>query len=65
MLKKDYFGGGTVEMIDSSKMIVHQKKVFHEVFEDGSLPFLDINSLKHGFDTLQRLTGPLIIPDYC
>ena len=28
-------------------------------FEDGTLPFLDIIALRHGFDTLERLAGKL------
>lgn len=26
-------------------------------FEDGTIPFLDVIALKHGFDALERLTG--------
>ena len=28
-------------------------------FEDGTLPFLDIVALRHGFGALQRLAGPM------
>lgn len=29
-------------------------------FEDGTVSFLDIIALKHGFDVLEKLTGQLI-----
>ncbi|KAK5644280.1 hypothetical protein RI129_008125 [Pyrocoelia pectoralis] len=55
VLEKKYFGGGTVLMALSLERVHVPKKQLHERFEDGTLPFLSIIALKHGFDTLQRL----------
>ena len=30
-------------------------------FEDGTLPFLEIIALKHGFDALHRIAGGLLV----
>lgn len=56
-LSKPYFGGGTVKMADSRTMDVKFRDLLHERFEDGTLPFLDIISLKDGFNCLLRITG--------
>ncbi|KAL7646918.1 UNVERIFIED_CONTAM: hypothetical protein RMT77_002175 [Armadillidium vulgare] len=56
-LHKPYFGGGTVQMADSKSMALQRRESLHEKFEDGTLPFLDIISLGHGFNTLLRITG--------
>ncbi|RXG58603.1 Molybdenum cofactor sulfurase [Armadillidium vulgare] len=55
-LHKPYFGGGTVQMADSKSMTLQRRESLHEKFEDGTLPFLDIISLGHGFNTLLRIT---------
>ncbi|CAH1126866.1 unnamed protein product [Ceutorhynchus assimilis] len=55
ILRKQYFGGGTVLMALSSKNVMVPRQNIHERFEDGTLPFLAIISLAHGFETLRRL----------
>uniref|UniRef100_A0A1Y1MDE5 Aminotransferase class V domain-containing protein n=2 Tax=Photinus pyralis TaxID=7054 RepID=A0A1Y1MDE5_PHOPY len=56
VLKKKYFGGGTVLMALSLEQKHVLRNQLHERFEDGTVPFLSIMALKHGFDTLQRLS---------
>ncbi|KAF2904992.1 hypothetical protein ILUMI_01176 [Ignelater luminosus] len=55
VLKKKYFGGGTVFMALSSERIHVPRENLYERFEDGTLPFLSIVSLRHGFATWKRL----------
>lgn len=55
VLNKKYFGGGTVYLALSDQNVVIRRKQLNESFEDGTLNFLSILSLKHGFDTIQRL----------
>ncbi|XP_069191889.1 molybdenum cofactor sulfurase isoform X2 [Procambarus clarkii] len=57
VLKKEYFGGGTVLMVDSRKMMLVPRPKLHDRFEDGTLPFLSILALRHGFGTIIKLTG--------
>ncbi|XP_033098163.1 molybdenum cofactor sulfurase-like [Anneissia japonica] len=56
-LQKTFFGGGTVQAYSSSENFHIPKLKIHEWFEDGTLPFLNIVALRHGFDTLQGLAG--------
>ncbi|XP_071942133.1 molybdenum cofactor sulfurase-like isoform X2 [Antedon mediterranea] len=56
-LRKTFFGGGTVQAYSSTEHFHVPKVNIHEWFEDGTLPFLDIIALRHGFDTLQGLAG--------
>lgn len=37
------------------QMMINQKNTYYFRFEDGTLSFLSILSLRHGFDTLRRL----------
>jgi molybdenum cofactor sulfurtransferase len=69
---KRYFGGGTVEMalIDSDRVVVKnftcregengsriaRNYHFHEAFEDGTLPYLEIISTGLAIDHFQKLT---------
>nr|CAH7761655.1 unnamed protein product [Callosobruchus chinensis] len=55
VLLKKYFGGGTVQMALSSQNVMVPRNRLHERFEDGTLPFLSILAVKHGFDTINRL----------
>ncbi|XP_030766753.1 molybdenum cofactor sulfurase 3-like [Sitophilus oryzae] len=55
LLEKTYFGGGTVLMALSTENVMIPRPNIYERFEDGTLNFLSILSLKHGFDTLKRL----------
>ncbi|XP_050305303.1 molybdenum cofactor sulfurase 3 [Anthonomus grandis grandis] len=54
-LKKQYFGGGTILMALSSEDVTIPRPNIHERYEDGTISFLSILSLKHGFDTFKRL----------
>ncbi|XP_028170453.1 molybdenum cofactor sulfurase [Ostrinia furnacalis] len=62
--EKKYFGGGTVDIVLSSEDYHVKKKVLHERFEDGTLPFLSIIALKHCFDTLNELIPRVISEDF-
>ncbi|XP_077159008.1 molybdenum cofactor sulfurase isoform X2 [Paroedura picta] len=56
-LRKSYFGGGTAAAYLAGKDFYLPRQSVAERFEDGTVSFLDIIALKHGFDTLERLTG--------
>ncbi|EEZ98196.1 molybdenum cofactor sulfurase 1 [Tribolium castaneum] len=55
VLRKRYYGGGTVFMAQAVRDEVVMRDVIHERFEDGTVPFLSILALKAGFNTLKRL----------
>ncbi|RUS71141.1 hypothetical protein EGW08_021094 [Elysia chlorotica] len=56
-LDKQYFGGGTVAASTSKGRFHAFWKSLHDRFEDGTVPFLNIISLKHGMDAMQKLAG--------
>ncbi|CAL1547716.1 unnamed protein product [Lymnaea stagnalis] len=56
-LKKTYFGGGTVAMSTAKERFQVFRETLHDRFEDGTLPFLSIISLRHGLDIVQKLAG--------
>ncbi|KAK3928451.1 Molybdenum cofactor sulfurase 1 [Frankliniella fusca] len=57
--QKKYYGGGTV-LIALSALRHHKvRKVLHERFEDGTLPFLSVVAVGHGLTTLSRLGGSM------
>jgi molybdenum cofactor sulfurtransferase len=55
VLKKRYFGGGTVLMAQTLENTAVLRDAVHERFEDGTVPFLSILALKEGFNTIKRL----------
>ncbi|XP_076830610.1 molybdenum cofactor sulfurase [Brachyhypopomus gauderio] len=57
LLRKGYFGGGTVSAYLVEEDYFVPKANLVSRFEDGTIPFLDIISLHHGFDALLKLTG--------
>ncbi|NXW94868.1 MOCOS sulfurase, partial [Alopecoenas beccarii] len=57
LLKKTYFGGGTAAAYLAGEDFYYPRKSIAERFEDGTVSFLDIIALKHGFDVLEKLTG--------
>ncbi|XP_015421045.1 PREDICTED: molybdenum cofactor sulfurase [Myotis davidii] len=57
LLKKTYFGGGTAAAYLAGEDFYIPRPSVAERFEDGTIPFLDVIALKHGFDALERLTG--------
>uniref|UniRef100_A0A8C3J3A5 Molybdenum cofactor sulfurase n=1 Tax=Calidris pygmaea TaxID=425635 RepID=A0A8C3J3A5_9CHAR len=57
LLRKTYFGGGTAAAYLAGEDFYIPRKSIAERFEDGTVSFLDIIALKHGFDVLEKLTG--------
>lgn len=57
MLGKKYFGGGTAASYLSSEDFFVPRQSVSERFEDGTVSFLDIIAVNHGFDALERITG--------
>ncbi|NXY40253.1 MOCOS sulfurase, partial [Ceuthmochares aereus] len=57
LLRKTYFGGGTAAAYLAGEDFYFPRKSIAERFEDGTVSFLDIIALKHGFDVLEKLTG--------
>uniref|UniRef100_H3AUI3 Molybdenum cofactor sulfurase n=1 Tax=Latimeria chalumnae TaxID=7897 RepID=H3AUI3_LATCH len=57
LLRKVYFGGGTAAAYLAGQDFFIPRQSVAERFEDGTVSFLDIIALKHGFDALERLTG--------
>ncbi|XP_030381510.1 molybdenum cofactor sulfurase [Scaptodrosophila lebanonensis] len=58
VLRKGFYGGGTINYAYPHTMEHQPRSTFHERFEDGTLPFLSIVELLQGFRTLQRLVPP-------
>uniref|UniRef100_A0A8C3RXJ1 Molybdenum cofactor sulfurase n=1 Tax=Chelydra serpentina TaxID=8475 RepID=A0A8C3RXJ1_CHESE len=56
-LRKSYFGGGTAAGYLAGEEFYSPRPSVADRFEDGTVSFLDIIALKHGFDALERLTG--------
>ena len=54
-LQKPYFGGGTLVFAMPNEDYEKMRLKPSEKFEDGSIPFLSIASLKYGFDMLKEL----------
>ena len=55
LLRKRYFGGGSITAASATSSFHQLRPAFHERFEDGSLPFLAISQLKHGFKQIRDL----------
>ncbi|CAD5125716.1 DgyrCDS13922 [Dimorphilus gyrociliatus] len=60
LLKKRYFGGGTILMALTDTRYHVAKKNLHERFEDGSLPFTEILALQHAMVAFETLTGGIL-----
>nr|XP_031838344.1 molybdenum cofactor sulfurase isoform X2 [Nomia melanderi] len=56
VLHKVYYGGGTVDVSLSSEMFHVKRQNLHQRFEDGTVPYLSIASLRHGLDILSSIT---------
>ncbi|KAK0169074.1 hypothetical protein PV327_002820 [Microctonus hyperodae] len=56
VLKKNYYGGGTVNMILSTENYHVPRDTFHQRYEDGTISFLSIISLQHGLDILETIS---------
>ncbi|XP_027432916.1 molybdenum cofactor sulfurase isoform X1 [Zalophus californianus] len=57
LLRKTYFGGGTAAAYLAGEDFYIPRHSVAERFEDGTISFLDVIALKHGFDALELLTG--------
>ncbi|XP_040840596.1 molybdenum cofactor sulfurase [Ochotona curzoniae] len=57
LLRKTYFGGGTAAAYLVGEDFYIPRHSVAERFEDGTISFLDVIAVKHGFDALERLTG--------
>ncbi|XP_021092345.1 molybdenum cofactor sulfurase isoform X2 [Heterocephalus glaber] len=57
LLRKSYFGGGTAAAYLAGEDFYIPRPSVAERFEDGTISYLDVIALKHGFDALERLTG--------
>lgn len=58
VLKKKYFGGGTIKVALGTKNWHQKRDNLHESFEDGTISYLSIISLLTGFNTIERLVPP-------
>jgi len=64
ILDKVFWGGGSVS-ISSSETDFHELQCQpSSKMEDGTVPFLDIIALKHGFDMYKRLGGVQKVQDH-
>ncbi|XP_048728647.2 molybdenum cofactor sulfurase-like isoform X2 [Ostrea edulis] len=57
LLKKTYFGGGTVSASSATEMFHILRSNLADRFEDGTIPFLDIIAVRHGLDALRKIGG--------
>ncbi|KZS21851.1 Molybdenum cofactor sulfurase [Daphnia magna] len=55
VLQKKYVGGGTVEIVSSSRDFHVARHVLQEKFENGTVNFLSILALRHGMRELKNL----------
>ncbi|KAM3193732.1 hypothetical protein ACQJBY_070393 [Aegilops geniculata] len=60
LLKKTYFSGGTVAASIADIDFVQKRKSIEQVLEDGTISFLSIASLRHGFKIIEMLTTSAI-----
>ncbi|XP_062286132.1 molybdenum cofactor sulfurase [Scomber scombrus] len=60
ILKKTYFGGGTAAAYLSGEDYYVQAANLSDRFEDGTVSFLDIIALNHGFEALYKITGGML-----
>lgn len=54
-LQKSYFGGGTVAASIADIDFVRKRESIEQWFEDGTVPFLSIAALRHGFEVINQL----------
>ena len=55
LLEKAYFGGGAAGAYSAKSTFMSPRTQPHQWFEDGTVSFIDIMALKHGFDALTRV----------
>nr|CAD1834558.1 unnamed protein product [Ananas comosus var. bracteatus] len=61
LLTKTYFGGGTVSASIADIDFVRRRESIEQVLEDGTLSFLAIASIRHGFKIVDSLTKSAIV----
>ncbi|XP_029963045.1 molybdenum cofactor sulfurase isoform X2 [Salarias fasciatus] len=59
VLRKSYFGGGTAAAYLSGEDYYVPAANVADRFEDGTVSFLDIIAINHGFESLRRITGSM------
>ncbi|KAH7729098.1 Protein MOCS-1 [Aphelenchoides avenae] len=57
LLRKRYFGGGTVKFESPTTFLVDYKDDLSAKLEDGTLNYYAIAALRHGFDDIERFGG--------
>lgn len=60
LMKKTYFSGGTVAASFADMDFVRRREGIEELFEDGTISFLSIASIRHGFKILNSLTPSMM-----
>lgn len=65
LLQKTYYGGGTVFMALSEENTYVPRTVLHERFEDGTVNFLSIIALAHGFNFWNKVASIEKISKHC
>ncbi|XP_011012128.1 PREDICTED: molybdenum cofactor sulfurase isoform X6 [Populus euphratica] len=60
LMKKTYFSGGTVAASFADMDFVRRREGIEEHFEDGTISFLSIASIRHGFKILNSLTPSMM-----
>ena len=65
ILQKKYFGGGTVEGVIVTELYQRFRKDISSRFEDGTVAFSSIATLKYGFGLLKQLGGMNSIMNHC
>jgi len=66
--RRQYFGGGTVDMVTTLKEQWHERKTtsLHDSLEDGTLPVHNIMAVHHALDVHRDLFGSMKrISDHC
>lgn len=58
VLRKRYYGGGTVNIAMTRKDFHEKRSDFTAHFEDGTIPFLSIATILTGFNILERFIPP-------
>ncbi|KAK6270322.1 hypothetical protein POUND7_007427 [Theobroma cacao] len=60
LLKKTYFSGGTVAASIADIDFVRRREGVEEHFEDGTISFLSVASIRHGFKIFSTLTASAV-----
>lgn len=60
LMTKTYFSGGTVAASFADVDFVKRREGIEELFEDGTISFLSIASILHGFKIINSLTPSMM-----